>query len=119
MNAYKFDLSGKKGCSINSFVMKETNGVDEEQAAQMKFAKGGPTSSVFEELVRLSITHVNDKKVEQPLQEYEAWNSRTRAYILQAFKSVNGVEDKEVEDFLAGGAPYLGATAVTAAASSG
>lgn len=102
---YRFDLSSKKGCSIKSFVIKETNGDDEENAANQKLAKGG-SATVFEELVRLSITYVDDVKAEQPLTDYDGWNSRTRAYILAAFKSVNGVEDKEVEDFLAAGAPF-------------
>ncbi|MGZ6970966.1 MAG: hypothetical protein ACXVID_04825 [Thermoanaerobaculia bacterium] len=104
---FRFDLSKKKGCSIRSFVIKETTGEDEEQAANFRTAKGG-SATVFEELVRLSITYVDDVKAEQPLSEYDGWNSRTRAYVLAAFKSVNGVEDKEVDDFLAGGEPFLG-----------
>lgn len=104
---FRFDLSKKKGCSIKSFVIKETTGEDEEQAANFRTTKGG-SATVFEELVRLSITHVDDAKAEQPLTEYDGWNSRTRAYVLAAFKSVNGVEDKEVDDFLAGGAPFQG-----------
>lgn len=116
---YRFDLSGKKGCSIKSFVIKETNGEDEENAANLKLAKGG-RATVFEELVRLSITYVNDVKAEQPLDEYDRWNSRTRAYIMNAFKSVNGVEDKEVEDFLAAGAPFVaGKTAESDVGASG
>jgi hypothetical protein len=102
---YRFDLSKKKGCSIRSFVVKETTGDDEEQAANFKTAKGGK-ATVFEELVRLSITYVNDVRVEHPFEDFDAWNSRTRSYVLAAFKSINGVEDKEVDDFLAAGAPF-------------
>ena len=101
---YRFDLSSKKGCSIKSFVIKETNGDDEENAVNLKTAKGSGT--VFEELVRLSITFVDDVKVEHPFEDYDHWNSRTRAYVLAPFKSVNGVEDKEVDDFLAASAPF-------------
>lgn len=116
---FRFDLSKKKGCSITSFVIKETNGEDEEQAANFRTAKGG-SATVFEELVRLSITYVDDAKTEQPLEAYDSWNSRTRAYVLAAFKSVNGVEDKEVDDFLAGGAPFqAGKKDATADGSSG
>lgn len=104
---FRFDLSKKKGCSIRSFVLKETTGDDEEQAANFRTAKGG-SATVFEELVRLSITYVDDVQVEQPYSDYDSWNSRTRAYVLAAFKSVNGVDDKEVDDFLAAGKPFLG-----------
>jgi len=106
---YRFDLSKKKGCSIRSFVIKETTGDDEEQAADFKTAKGGK-ATVFEELVRLSITYVNDVKTEQPFEGFDDWNSRTRAYVLAAFKSINGIEDEEVETFLAAGAPFAAGT---------
>lgn len=101
---FRFDLKGRK-CSIESFVVRETTGVDEENAALAAKAKGGQ-HTVFEELVRLSITHVNDIKAEPPLLEYDSWNSRTRAFVLQAFKSINGIEDKEVSDFLGAGRPH-------------
>lgn len=103
---FRFTLANKKGCSIASFVIKETNGEDEEQAANFRTMKGG-SATVFEELVRLSITYVDDVAAEQPLTEYDGWNSRTRAYILAAFKSVNSIEDKEVDSFLSAGAPFL------------
>lgn len=106
---YRFDLSKRKGCSICSFVMKETTGEDEEQAADFRTAKGGK-ATVFEELVRLAITYVDDVKVEQPFEDFEGWNSRTRAYVLAAFKSINGLEDKEVDDFLSAGAPFAAGT---------
>lgn len=101
----RFTLEGRKNVSIKSFVIRETNGEDEENAALAAKAKGG-AATVFEELVRLSITYVDDVKVEPPLEEYDAWNSRTRAFVLSAFKSINGITDqKEVDDFLAAGAP--------------
>lgn len=104
---YRFDLSGKKGCSIKSFVIKETDGEDEENAALAAKAKGG-AATVFEELVRLSITYVDDAKVEPPLLDYDKWSSRTRNFVLQAFRSINGVDDKEVSDFLSAGRPLEG-----------
>lgn len=101
---FRFDLSARKGCSIRSFVIRETTGVDEENAALAAKAKGG-AATVFEELVRLSIVEVNGQPAEPPLLEYDSWNSRTRAFILQAYKSINGLEEKEVADFLASGQP--------------
>lgn len=101
----RFTLEGRKNVSIKSFVIRETNGDDEENAAIAAKAKGG-AATVFEELVRLSITYVDDVKVDPPLQEYDGWNSRTRAFVLAAFKSINSItDDKEVTDFLAAGAP--------------
>ena len=101
----RFSLEGKPNVSIKSFVIKETNGDDEENAAVQAKAKGGVTT-VFEELVRLSITYVDDVKVEPPLEEYDAWSSRTRAFVLQAFKSINSIKDQaEIDSFLSTGAP--------------
>ena len=101
MLKYRFDLSAKKNCSIKSFVIRETNGRDEEQAAIFAKAKGAASSS-FEELVRLSVVSVNDAPVEQPFTAFDDWNSRTRMYVLQAYRSINAIEsDKEVDDFLA------------------
>lgn len=102
---FRFDLSNKKGCSINSFVIRETNGKDEEMAARSAKAKGGAIT-VFEELVRLSIVKVDDEPVQMPLAAYDEWNSKTRSYILKAFQAVNGMED-DVNDFLASGLPSL------------
>lgn len=101
---FRFDLSTRKGCSITSFTMKETTGLDEENAALAAKAKGG-AATVFEELVRLSIIEVNGQTAEPPLLEYDSWNSRTRAFVLQAYRSINGVDEKEVADFLASGLP--------------
>jgi hypothetical protein len=101
---FRFDLSARKGCSIQSFTLKETTGLDEENAALAAKAKGG-AATVFEELVRLSLVMVNDQPVEPPFGEYDVWNSRTRAFVLQAYRSINGVDEKEVADFLSGGQP--------------
>jgi hypothetical protein len=84
--------------------MTETTGLDEELAATQQKLRG-QNSSVFEELVRLSIVEVDGQKVEQPFTDWDKWNSRTRAYVLAAFRSINGVEDNERADFLASARP--------------
>lgn len=103
--SFRFDLSKKKNCSIDSVTIKETTGRDEEKAAQLARAKGAK-ESVFEELMRLSIVAVNDTPVDQPYSGLDDWNSKTRSYILQAFQSINGIGgDGELDDFLSSAVP--------------
>lgn len=95
-----------KGCSVapgvplTSFAIKETDGPDEEYAAQRAKAKGG-SANPTEELIRASIVEVNGEPVAQPYEAMDKWSSKARAVLLQAWRSVNAVEDKELEDFLA------------------
>lgn len=103
---YHYDLTKYKRCSIDSFDMRETNGKDEDQAVLVAKAKGGAATSL-DELVRLSITKVNGKPVNTgdgvPLSEYDEWNSRTRTFIINAYKKLNGVSNEEGQDFQAAG----------------
>lgn len=97
--------------SIQSFTIRETNGTDEENASNMAKAKG-ENVSVYAELVRMSITEVDGKAVNSgdgvPLKAYDDWNSRTRTFIVNAFKALNGIDEKgELADFLASGTPAL------------
>lgn len=101
---YAYDLSKRKGCSISSFIMRETTGKDEEVAATQRKLRGA-NGSVFEELVRLSLVEVDGQPVEQPFFAWDDWNSRTRAHVLEAFKSINGLGEDEKSDFLAGALP--------------
>lgn len=98
----RLDLSKRKGSNIKTLVMRETDGVDEEIASGLVKSKGGSAFPV-EELVRQSIVEVDGQKVVQPFFDFDKWNSRTRSYVLAAWKELNLVEDKEVEDFLAQG----------------
>lgn len=100
---YKFDLSKFKNCSIKNFVLRELTGEDEENAQNMALSKGKENSGVIEESVRLSLVYVDDKKIEQPYAELDLWNSRTRAFIVNAWKQVNAIENKELDDFLSEG----------------
>ena len=101
---YRYDLSKRK-CSIQSFAIRETTGKDEDVAALITKAKGG-AASMLEEIVRLSITKVDDAPVNTdgvPLGAYDEWSSRTRTFILNAYKALNGINQAEGEDFLASG----------------
>jgi len=90
------------GCSCSSFVIRETTGVDEQQAAFRADAREGRTT-VYAELVRLSIVKVNGEKVSQPFMELENWNSKTRALLRRAYDSINDLSEEEVEVFLQAG----------------
>jgi len=115
---YKYDLAKLKNCNIKSFVIRETDGEDEETAAVLAKAKGEGHSS-FEELVRMSLVYVDGKKIEQPYEDFDGWNSRTRAFVLQAFKALNSVEEKEVGDFLSGALLVASQTSESGAENSG
>ena len=95
----RYDLSKKKGCNITSVTMIETTGEDEEVAAGWAKAKGDAVSPA-EELVRISICEVNDASVEQPFMDFNRWNTKTRSYVLAAWKAINIVEDSDLDDFL-------------------
>lgn len=104
----KFDLSKRKGCSladgtpIASFKMRETDGRDEENAANTAKAKGG-SMTALEEQIRLSLVEVNEQAVNAgaPYLAYDNWNSRARAFAFEAYRSMNSVKTEEVADFLA------------------
>jgi hypothetical protein len=108
----KFDLSKQKGCRladgtpITSFVMRETDGRDEENAANTAKAKGG-SMTAFEEQIRLSLVEVNGQKVNEgmPYLAYDQWNSRARHFASAAFTSINAAKPDEISGFLAAAQP--------------
>lgn len=87
-------------CDVRSVVMRETNGHDEQRAAMQADAQPG-RSSVFQELVRLSIVSVDGQLVQQPFLDLDRWNSRTRALVIQAYENLNDLKDEEIAVFLA------------------
>lgn len=99
----RFDLSKFKGCSIQSFAMREVDGRDEALATMAAKAKGGATT-MADELVRRSLTKVNDSPVNvddgEPYGEYDQWNSRTRNFVFEAFQAMNAVQPAEKDSFL-------------------
>jgi len=103
--AFRFDLTGLKNCKMSngtkltSFTLREVDGRDEELAANTAKTKGGSVTTT-EELVRYSITHVNDEPIKQPYLQFDLWTSRARGFLLQAFREVNGFKEEESDLFL-------------------
>lgn len=87
-------------CNLREAVMRETNGVDEQQAA-LAYEAIGSTTSIFQELIRLSIVEVDGEKTIQPLNDMTNWNSRTRQLITRAYEQLNDLQDEEIAVFLA------------------
>lgn len=111
MASYLFDLSKHKGVRLAdgtvlaSFKMRETDGRDEEHAANTAKAKGG-SMTALEEQIRLSLVEVNGEPVNNghPYLAYDSWCSRARHFAFTAYRSLNSAKDDEVESFLASAA---------------
>lgn len=105
MLKYTFDISKRRGCSIKTFTIRETDGKDETLAAVTAKAKG-EGASMLEELARLSIVEVDGRPVspESPA-DMDSWNTRTRTFVLNAFRHINGIDDEEGKDFLSQAKP--------------
>lgn len=93
-----------KGCSVESFVMREIDGQDERDAGRWLAARGSsvedPRLALMDEQLRVSIVAVNGKGVDQPFQGMDKWSSKTRRFVLEAFGLLNAVEDDELAVFL-------------------
>ena len=59
----KFPLGER--CNCREIVIREVNGIDEQEAA-LRADMRGKRSSIYAELVRLAIVEVDGKRVEQP-----------------------------------------------------
>lgn len=82
--------------TLTEFVLRETDGTDEEYAAERARQVKGSTT---EELIRVSIVSVNGQKVPQPYLHLNTWNSKARSRLARAFQELNGASEKEDEDF--------------------
>lgn len=109
MMPYMKQFRFPKGCSVESIVIRETNGDDEAQAIQRAKAKG-EAGSVLDELVRSSIAVVDGVEIDSriPYLAYDSWNSKTRNLVLKAYTKINLTSDQESESFLSQGEDYLG-----------
>jgi hypothetical protein len=92
---------------LDSFVIREVDGRDEEISSGWAKAKGG-TATATEELIRISIVEVNGETVKQPYLAFDTFNSRARHFVLVAFRSLNGATDDEDEAFLAAAGTPVG-----------
>jgi hypothetical protein len=86
-------------CNMQEAVIRETNGVDEQQAA-LAASLEGERGSLYSELIRLSIVEVDGEKVTQPFLAMDGFNSRTRAFLIRAYESLNDVKEEELAAFL-------------------
>jgi hypothetical protein len=69
--------------------VRETFGVDELLAKQLADAKGG---TVTDMLTRLAVVEHDGTLVEQqPFSAFDAWNSRTRAFVFAAWRKINAL----------------------------
>lgn len=94
--------------TLTEFTLRETDGKDEEYAAERAKAVGG---SVTEELIRVSITAVNGAPVSQPYLMLGAWNSKARTRLARAFQELNSASEAEDKDFDGADGAADGATA--------
>lgn len=81
-------------CSVNTVTIRETNGIDEKNAAIAADAKDG---NVIEELIRIAIVEVDGEKVNPPASvQFEAWTTRTRKAVIMFFNRLNDASDEEM-----------------------
>ena len=106
-------FSCPKGCAyksptgdrvvIESFDIRETDGDDEERAANTAKGKGGSATAV-EELIQISLVAINDEPVNvggKPYNGFVKWNSKARNMAQKAWTAVNAGNADESEAFLA------------------
>jgi hypothetical protein len=97
-----------EGCNCRTIVMRETDGLDEEEAAIFSDAHGG---SLAKHLIRLSIVAVDGNRVQQPFTSLDKWTSKTRSLVMAAYEKLNDLPDKEVAVFLGASRPVTAALA--------
>ncbi len=99
-----------EGLCFRSIVIRETDGLDEENAAEFAKAKGGRVS-MQEELCKLAIVMVDDHEVARPFNDYDHWPTKSRDLVLRTFSMINGTTKDLADDFFEGGhAPDAAAT---------
>lgn len=97
-----YAMTGGQRMALTAFALRECDGDDEEKAANLAKAKGG-SATAMEELIQLSLTSVNGEPVNQgkPYLGFTKWNSRARQFAAKAWNSINAVDEKEGDAFLA------------------
>lgn len=90
-----------KGSAVSTITMRETNGIDEQAAALQADARG-ERSTIYAELVRLSVVAVDGKPVIQPFVELEQWTSVMRALVNDGYTHLNDLKEADKIAFLLG-----------------
>ncbi len=88
-----------EGCNAKTITMRETSGIDEQSAAMEADARGERTT-IYQELVRISVVEVDGAKVTQPFVELNSWNSKTRHLVNMAYQAMNDIKEDDVKTFL-------------------
>ena len=72
-----------QGCNCKTITVRETNGIDEQNAAIAADAK---KTGTYVELIRISIAEVDGAPVQQPFVALESWTSKTRKAVMKFFE---------------------------------
>jgi len=83
------------GCNCKEVILRETNGVDEQQAARLADIRGD-ASSLAAELVRRSIVSVDGDLAVQPFTQFDEWNTKTRNVVLKCYERLNTLSEEEL-----------------------
>lgn len=84
--------------NFSELVMRETCGMDEQQAARTA-EKSNNAMAMATEMVRLSIVAVDGEQVVQPFFTFDTWSTKTRQFVLKAYEMLNSIDDSELLDF--------------------
>lgn len=90
-----FDMPPR--CSIKSVTVRECDGTDESQAV---LAAENKNTTMYTELMRLSVERINDEPVLPGTAPLERWTSRTRKAVSMFFDHLNDVSDEEIAPLL-------------------
>jgi hypothetical protein len=100
-----------KGCSVQSFVMRELDGHDDLEIARIVDVKmtddeKSNVTKLFEmrrhEACRRSLVMVNDRPVNVdglPYEAFDGWSQRTQVFAFRAFNKLNEVTGDELGKF--------------------
>jgi hypothetical protein len=88
------------GHDIEELVMRQTDGIDERDAAKMVDARPEETG-IYAELVRLAIVSVDGQIVDQPFMPVDRWSTKTRNLVMDAYNALNENDEAEKAAFLA------------------
>lgn len=103
-----------KGCSIDSFVMREIDGEDEREAGRWIAARESEVDNmsiaVAEEQLKVALVAVNDEPLDSatPFTALNQYSTKTRRLMMEAFGLLNGLEDDEVAVFLGASTDLMG-----------
>lgn len=93
-----------EGYSVKSFVVREIDGHDEQEAARWLGALGTAddmATAIMEVNLRMALVSVDGKFVEQPYTGLKKWTSKTRRLLIAAWEQLNDVPDEDLAVFLA------------------